>query len=297
MNITTIQINLEDDQLRELICVSTNMLNFTNLEEISSFRPEVSILENPRAWWKYIINAIILQKKTIRKSLSWNQLKARINDKSIYIELWKRKLHTLPSVWTAVCTAASAKRKEMKKQIKARRRNSKIKKSIEEIEELDVNIIKNKYKKSDIYLRILDEIQQIKNDIKNQTAAFTLLQRNKKIRPARYRSAKDTEISNSGKFSSPIRFDEKGNYISENNINYDINYDNDYYRDQNKNQNDYYDKNNEKETIDIPCALLLREIENNSTFDEIIYFRTLAERELSDTDNGQQSWLKSWFSW
>ena len=75
----------------------------------------------------------------------------------------------------------------MKKQIKARRRNSKIKKSIEEIEESDVNIIKNKYKKSDIYLRILDEIQQIKNDIKNQTAAFTLLQRNKKIRPARYR--------------------------------------------------------------------------------------------------------------
>ena len=126
---------------------------------------------------------------------------------------------------------------------------------------------------------------------------LSLLQRNKKIRPARYRSAKDTEISNSGKFSSPIRFDEKGNYISENNINYDVNYDNDYYRDQNKNQNDYYDKNNEKETIDIPCALLLREIENNSTFDEIIYFRTLAERELSDTDNGQQSWLKSWFSW
>ena len=82
------------------------MSNFSKLEEFSSYRPKVSVRENPSAWWRYAINAVRfqMQKLSERKSLTLKQLLERKNDKLVYIELWKRKLHTSPSILSAVTT-------------------------------------------------------------------------------------------------------------------------------------------------------------------------------------------------
>ena len=52
INIPSIAICLEDNQVREFLSLGTNMSNFTNLEESSSYRPVVSAESDPRAWWR-----------------------------------------------------------------------------------------------------------------------------------------------------------------------------------------------------------------------------------------------------
>ena len=106
LSMDELSIFFEDNQFREIVSFATNMSNFSKLEEFSSYRPKVSVKENPAAWWRYAINAVRfqMQKLSERKSLTLKQLLERKNDKLVYIELWKRKLHTSPSILSAVAT-------------------------------------------------------------------------------------------------------------------------------------------------------------------------------------------------
>ena len=92
IEISDIGINFEDNQFREVISLSTNIANFLHLEQFSMFRPTLSPSQDPRAWWRYCINAVITQLKQQGKRLSWDELLARRDNKKVYIELWKRKL-------------------------------------------------------------------------------------------------------------------------------------------------------------------------------------------------------------
>lgn len=63
----------------------------------------------------------------------------------------------------------------------------------------------------------------------------------------------------------------------------------------------YEDKDKEKDkdrVIDEETALLLADIECHNSFDDIIYFRSLAEKDLSSADNnGQRSWTLGFLNW
>lgn len=48
-------LQLEDNQLRELIALQANMSNFATLEESSTYRPEVPISQDPKAWWRFVL--------------------------------------------------------------------------------------------------------------------------------------------------------------------------------------------------------------------------------------------------
>lgn len=69
------------------------MGSFAKLQRFSEFRPSESIFEDPRAWWRYAINAVLLQIRIDRKKhLSLRQISVRHRDKLVYTELWKSKL-------------------------------------------------------------------------------------------------------------------------------------------------------------------------------------------------------------
>ena len=76
IEISDIGINFEDNQFREVISLSTNIANFLHLEQFSMFRPTLSPSQDPRAWWRYCINAVITQLKQQGKRLSWDELLA-----------------------------------------------------------------------------------------------------------------------------------------------------------------------------------------------------------------------------
>lgn len=48
-------LKLEDNQLRELIALLANMSNFATLEESSTYRPEVPVSQDPKAWWRFVL--------------------------------------------------------------------------------------------------------------------------------------------------------------------------------------------------------------------------------------------------
>jgi Vacuolar sorting-associated protein 13, N-terminal len=52
LTVAVLAIQLEDNQLREFLSLQANMANFANLEESSSYRPEVPVMSDPRAWWR-----------------------------------------------------------------------------------------------------------------------------------------------------------------------------------------------------------------------------------------------------
>jgi len=86
-------IQLEDLQVREIISVGINMGSFAKLQRFSEFRPSKNIAEDPKGWWRYAINAVLLQIRIDRKKhLSLRQISLRHRDKLVYTELWKSKL-------------------------------------------------------------------------------------------------------------------------------------------------------------------------------------------------------------
>ena len=86
-------IQLEDLQVREIISVGINMGSFAKLQRFSEFRPSESISKDPKGWWRYAINAVLLQIRIDRKKhLSLRQISLRHRDKLVYTELWKSKL-------------------------------------------------------------------------------------------------------------------------------------------------------------------------------------------------------------
>lgn len=58
--ISDISICLEDQQLREIISMAINMTNFSKLERFSEYRPICAVLEDPQAWWRYVVMAMIV---------------------------------------------------------------------------------------------------------------------------------------------------------------------------------------------------------------------------------------------
>jgi vacuolar protein sorting-associated protein 13A/C len=99
--ISELSVALEDLQLREIISISTNMASFAKLQRFSEYRPTSSIVEDPAAWWRYAIQAVMLQIRLDRSKkmrLSLQKFTQRLRDKRVYMELWMSRLVSPQSV-------------------------------------------------------------------------------------------------------------------------------------------------------------------------------------------------------
>lgn len=89
--------------------MGTNMTNFSKLERFSKFRPKKGVFEDAKAWWRYAINAVIVQIQIDqKKEMNWKSFAVRAKNKMVYIELWKRKLVTSTSSLGKFASSKSA---------------------------------------------------------------------------------------------------------------------------------------------------------------------------------------------
>jgi hypothetical protein len=51
--IDDITISLQNNQIKECLALTTNMIHFMQRNEISFCRPKKSVKDEPKAWWKY----------------------------------------------------------------------------------------------------------------------------------------------------------------------------------------------------------------------------------------------------
>lgn len=94
VEVPNVEIIFEDRQYREIVSLISNVSNFFELEKFSKYRPNQSIKVAPRAWWVYAINAVVYQRRKEKGASTVKALNQRIDDKKVYIELWKRRLNT-----------------------------------------------------------------------------------------------------------------------------------------------------------------------------------------------------------
>jgi hypothetical protein len=91
--------------------------------------------------------------RSARRCLSWRQLKRRINDKAVYIELWKSKLNTSPIILTPIEAMAKSYDKNFN--------DKKTAKDIDSIDHAYEDI--PRYRSSEVYVKILKQIYAAKN--------------------------------------------------------------------------------------------------------------------------------------
>lgn len=181
-----------------------------------------------------------------RTSLSWRQLKLRINDKLVYIELWKKKLNTTTALLASV--TMKAKVNDKKKGEIISEMNSYNGTDFLYGEDIPV------YRESERYQRILAGAA-----VKRQAAEAVL-----------------KEISDHLK-SSPARLRSPNSYVAP--------------------LSSYAAANDPIEPLDDETATLLRAIERHATYEDITYFRSLAEKGVPNSPNEQPSWVQGFISW
>ena len=211
-----------------------------------------------------------------QKSLTWEELAARRDDKTVYIELWKRKLNTSPTVWaSAYASAAGSKKKQrrMRKAMKSVHEFNTINTATHTVAQL------NDYKNSHTYLSILEESSAAKTRMQYPHLFSNPLPHPlpmpmpmKRSGPARFRSPNPSSTPMYATSAPLPRYE-----------------DNDKDKDKDKDKD---------RVIDEESALLLADIECRNSFDDIIYFRSLAEKDLPSSDNnGHRSWASGLLQW
>jgi hypothetical protein len=260
--IDDISIVFEDRQYREIISLATNMGNFSKLEKFSKYRPLISISsakedlekaiiakscsdiikqlrcrlkETTRSWLKYAVNATVYQLRTNRTRFTWDELKERSENKSVYVELWKQKLlHNsegkIPSAHSSSDPLSSLYSSSSDDEFDERVNNG------------------NDVRYNSIYIKILKaNIARKKHDFKESTVS-------------------ELEAAYLQSYLEEIPYENRGKV-----------------------------KNVPQCTLN-EAYEVLRQLEIILPFEDIIFFRSVAENDFSQEES-RESGIKSWFTW
>ena len=91
-SIDDISVHLRDFQSSQLATLLKVIKNHNFTKKYRTYRPLVSIKENPRLWWQYASKAILLQLKDNHLRWSWSRFEQRFRLRDRYVELYERKL-------------------------------------------------------------------------------------------------------------------------------------------------------------------------------------------------------------
>lgn len=251
-----------------------------------------------------------------RKTFSWKKLLKVKNDKSIYMELWKRKLITQQNVYLNLSSIATVNMRN------------------------DVNNNNNNficghdspaYRESEEYKKLLEELEgsnedknaennENNNDNNNQIFNHNescyksnYLRQTKHNAPARYRSTKE-ENKDDNKGESDADNENENNNGKHANENKDKNSkqstqqpsdkshtNNSKHTDNNKQtKHNKHIKNKKAIPLTLPTMILLKSIENHASFDDIMYYRSLVEKEIALSLSSVVStytWVQGLLSW
>lgn len=193
----------------------------------------------------------------------------------MYVELWRRKLNTAPSVWAAATAAAAAAKKKEKK---IRKKTVSVlsfnvthdvkqsESSTAPSSSSSTSSNRYSYRETPVYLTILDECLSAKTEAEAAAKRPPPLPLPpSRPNPARLRSLKPAP-STLYPTHPPVRFED---HIEVKGV-----------------------------CLDESTAALMIDIENQNSFDDVIFFRSLAEKDLpTSTDAGHRSWLLGFISW
>ena len=92
IHITAFEINLSNDQYRDLLNCLAFFSNYSTISRNRKYRPKrISVKENPSLWWKYAYQVTIADIREKKKQSNWKSLIEHSTKRRNYIDLQKRR--------------------------------------------------------------------------------------------------------------------------------------------------------------------------------------------------------------
>ena len=92
IHITAFEINLSNDQYRDLLNCLAFFSNYSTISRNRKYRPKnISVKENPSLWWKYAYQVTIADIREKKKQSNWKSLLEHSTKRRNYIDLQKRR--------------------------------------------------------------------------------------------------------------------------------------------------------------------------------------------------------------
>jgi len=91
-----VTISLSETQYRDVLKLAENISTFTKRVQYAHYRPNLSILEDKKAWWLYAYTAISEDQKKARGHLSWQQILTYSRMRKQYVQKYIEVLQANP---------------------------------------------------------------------------------------------------------------------------------------------------------------------------------------------------------
>ncbi|CAB9505998.1 protein sorting-associated protein 13C [Seminavis robusta] len=92
MHVEAIRVQIRDFQCHQILLLFHTLKQHNFSKPYRKFRPQISVLENPHAWWKYAFRVISYELKGSRLRWSWGRMRQSYAGRCRYCELYERKL-------------------------------------------------------------------------------------------------------------------------------------------------------------------------------------------------------------
>jgi Vacuolar sorting-associated protein 13, N-terminal/N-terminal region of Chorein or VPS13 len=92
VNVDVVSTQLRDFQCVQMLRVYGRRKNFKFMQKYRRFRPTVSIMENPKAWWLYAASVVKYQLEESYLRWSWTRFRQVYAARLRYIELYERRI-------------------------------------------------------------------------------------------------------------------------------------------------------------------------------------------------------------
>lgn len=273
--VPSLKVTVEDAQLQGIIVLASNIGNFAQLAQYSKYRPSGTVSDDPRAWWQYAIKSIVDQFRAARRSLHSKRSAQYRKHKFVYIEIWGNRLVNQKAFQAEERAYADdlhdrKKRRGRKATIEILR-DLQIEASLESGFDADGHDEESEYlgyadkafMRSDLYTQLLSaSMHRREGGTADRDGKLSPMYSPKKKSEGESETGGKSSLRKGEKTSSPAR----------------------------------PRKNLPYREVDRKLVALLRKLEEELSFEQIVYFRSLAERDVS-VEQAPRGWLESVVSW
>ena len=90
LGLDRLTITLEDHLLRSVLCLSAGLVRFQTMNRLGVKRPNKGVGEDPRAWWRYAYEVVLVKLHEHRGKYDWSSVLRRRKTRLRYVKYWKR---------------------------------------------------------------------------------------------------------------------------------------------------------------------------------------------------------------
>ncbi|GMF45722.1 unnamed protein product [Phytophthora fragariaefolia] len=94
VNVAEVAFRLEESQYCDMLYLASALQipnHYTKYQRYRKLRPRTTVFDNPAEWWRYVITAVLEDRKEKKQQWAWGFMKDRREDRKRYVNLWQQR--------------------------------------------------------------------------------------------------------------------------------------------------------------------------------------------------------------